>query len=202
MLNKNIIAPGIIVYNIADELGDSFIDFIEDSIGDLFYTSKVVDVDNNYVDSIHQARRCSEYMLHNQILNGEDTPQKQLLTKIRTASDKCLQDFIATYSVEPLINEGWIILKYGESDKFDWHIDAGRRYPRNVSATIYFNEDYEGGEIEYKHFGISYKPKKGDLILFGSDFTYMHRVVPVRSGLRYAAVNWYRYETRPLEYVS
>lgn len=201
MLDKKIIAPGIAVYNIADELGEDFIDYIEECIGGLFYTSKVVDVENNDVEALSQARKCSEYMLHNSILNQPDSPQKDLLKKIKSISDKCLQDYITTYYVEPLINEGWIILKYGESDKFDWHIDAGRRYPRNVSATIYFNEDYEGGEIEYKHFGISYKPKKGDLILFGSDFTYMHRVVPVRSGLRYAAVNWYRYETRPLEYV-
>lgn len=198
---KEILAPGIVVYKLADVLDLNFIETIESSIGDLFYQSQVVDINNNDAHFIDKSRSCSEYMLSNFILGDADSPQKSLLMDIKKITDPCLEDFKNMFSIEPIIDEGWIVLKYGVKDKFDWHIDCGRRYPRNVSATLYFNDDYDGGLIEYKHFGVSYKPKRGDLVLFGSDFTYMHRVTPVTNGLRYAAVNWYRYSTRPMEYI-
>lgn len=200
-MHKDVIAPGIYVYNVAAEMSDNFIEEIESSIGSLFYKSEVVDIENGDAHSINDARSCKEYMLSNFILNELDTPQKELLLKIKKLSDKCIDDYVKSFSIEPIVDNGWIVLKYGNSDKFDWHIDAGRRYPRNVSATLYLNEEYEGGLIEYKHFGISYKPKRGDLVVFGSDFPYMHRVTPVTDGLRYAAVNWYRYSSRPVEYI-
>jgi hypothetical protein len=198
---KEILGPGIVVYNLSSLLGLDFTDKIENSIGDLLYQSQVVDINNNDAHFIDKSRSCSEYMLNNFILEENDSPQKELLQSIKNITDPCLQDFKNMFSIEPIIDEGWIVLKYGLQDKFDWHIDSGRRYPRNVSATLYFNDNYDGGLIEYKHFGISYKPKRGDLVLFGSDFTYMHRVTPVTNGIRYAAVNWYRYSTRPVEYV-
>jgi hypothetical protein len=200
-MNKEIIAPGIVVYKMENEISPNFILDIENSIGSLFYKSEVVDVENKDVHSYNDARSCAEYMLSNFILDEEDSPQKQLLLKIKSISDKCIEDYVKIFSVEPIVDNGWIVLKYGYQDKFDWHIDSGRRYPRNVSATLYFNDNYDGGFIEYKHFNISYKPKKGDLIVFASDFPYMHRVTPVINGLRYAAVNWYRYSTRPVEYI-
>jgi hypothetical protein len=200
-MHKEIIAPGIVVYKMNNEIGPDFISKIESSIGNLFYKSEVVDVENNDINAYNDARSCAEYMLSNFILDGIDTPQKQLLIDIKSISDKCIEDYVNMFSIEPIVDNGWIVLKYGYQDKFDWHIDSGRRYPRNVSATLYFNDDYDGGLIEYLHFNISYKPKKGDLIVFGSDFPYMHRVTPVTNGLRYAAVNWYRYSTRPTEYI-
>jgi len=48
---------------------------------------------------------------------------------------------------------------------------------------LYYNEDYNGGEIEYSEVGISYKPRQGSLIIHRGE--YLHKVNPVVSGTRY-----------------
>lgn len=200
MITKQEIAPGIIVYNFRDYFSNDFVNDIEAAIGDKFHPSEVVISAEDLSTSISsQYRNCSDYLLNDSLPPEDQSLEKELLNKIKSVGEKAVGDFVHHYAVEPLAETGWIVLKYGHLEKFDWHTDAGQKYPRNVSATIYFNDDYEGGEIEYKHFDISYKPKSGDVIVFGSDFPYLHRVIPVKSGIRYAAVNWYRYATHPKE---
>jgi hypothetical protein len=201
MYSKKEIAPGIIVYNFNSIVSNSTVAEIEAAVGEFLSPAEVVNVDNDMATQLmKQYRSCYDYLLQDNLLDEPDNPKKSLLQKVKIVGDQALEDFKNHYSIEPVTGSGWIILKYGYMDKFDWHVDTGMRYPRAVSITVYFNDDYEGGEIEYKHFGISYKPKAGDVIVFCSDFPYLHRVVPVQTGIRYAAVNWFRYATRPVEY--
>jgi predicted 2-oxoglutarate/Fe(II)-dependent dioxygenase YbiX len=88
-----------------------------------------------------------------------------------------------------------MVLRYGVGQKFDQHADDGSLYPRTVSMTAYLNDNYDGGELEYTHFGVSFKPSPGDVIIFPSNYPYQHRVVPVTGGLRYAIVNWFRWSS-------
>lgn len=202
MIARQILAPGIFIYNVSDKINNDFISNIENTIGDKLKPATVVDVDNNKEALAKQYRSCYDHILPNQYLvDMPDHPEAKLLKEIKDATDHHFDDFKNYYSIEKTIDTGgWIVLKYGYQDKFDWHIDSGNRYPRNISATLYFNDNYEGGLIEFKHFNISYKPNAGDLMIFASDYPYMHRVTPVTSGTRYAAVNWYRYATRPAYY--
>ena len=51
------------------------------------------------------------------------------------------------------------------------------------------NDDYEGGELSFfgdKKIDI----KKGDLLIFPSNFLYPHEVTPVTKGVRYSYVSW------------
>jgi hypothetical protein len=50
-------------------------------------------------------------------------------------------------------------------------------------AIVYFNDDYEGGDIEYLEHNYAYKPKAGDLVLHYA--TNVHAVIRVRSGFRF-----------------
>ena len=198
---KKIIVPGIIVYNVGLETSKNLIDSIEGFVGDRWEPGAIVNVNEKGKGEVDmQHRKCGTYGIPNGFLDlPTNTPEKEILTKIKNDIDPCLTDYTQEYMIEPLIDNGWIMLKYESSDKFEWHIDAGQKYPRNVSITYYLNDDYEGGLIEYRHFGISYKPKAGDIIIFGSDYPYMHRVTPVTDGTRYALVNWYRYKHHPRE---
>jgi len=71
-----------------------------------------------------------------------------------------------------------------DANGFEW---------RKFGCVLYLNDDYEGGEIGFKFFNVSYKPKSGDIILFSSAFPYMHEVKPITKGYRNAAVTWYSY---------
>ena len=111
------------------------------------------------------------------------------------------------------------ILEYIESFKFDWfaewtgyssikflryypgqtmqshcdHIrsmfDGERKGVPILSIIGILNDDYEGGElIMFEDKKID--TKKGDLLIFPSNFLYPHKVTPVTEGVRYSYVSW------------
>jgi hypothetical protein len=53
-----------------------------------------------------------------------------------------------------------------------------------MSFIIYFSEDFEGGEIHYPEYGITYKPKTGDMILHNVEV--VHSVKKILSGKRWS----------------
>jgi predicted 2-oxoglutarate/Fe(II)-dependent dioxygenase YbiX len=87
-------------------------------------------------------------------------------------------------------HDDYQILKYGKGQKFTNHIDDHPSYHRRVSSIYYINDDYEGGEINFPRFNISYKPKANEMIIFPSTYVYNHSVSEVLSGTRYAVVSW------------
>ena len=82
------------------------------------------------------------------------------------------------------------LLRYDDSGHLPAHQDQGVS-SRVLSVLLYLNDDYEGGEIEFRHSGIKFKPEAGSVLFFPSNFLYVHEVYPVTKGPRYALPNWY-----------
>ena len=93
---------------------------------------------------------------------------------------------------EPFFHENYHLLKYRGGEEYKAHYDGGTSIGRSVSAICYLNDDYEGGEIEFVNFKLKIKPQAGMMILFPSNFAYMHIAHPVTSGTKYALVTWIR----------
>lgn len=89
------------------------------------------------------------------------------------------------------------LLRYDQSGHLPAHQDQGIS-TRVLSVLLYLNDDYEGGEIEFKHSNLKLKPEPGSVLFFPSNFLYVHEVYPVTKGPRYALPNWYH--NVPLEY--
>lgn len=95
------------------------------------------------------------------------------------------------YSVSVIQDEGLTLLKYDQSEKYDYHADADWSMYRTVSGIIYLNpQDYEGGETHFKLFDLNVKPEKPALVLFPSNYAYIHAAMPVTSGTKYIFVTW------------
>jgi hypothetical protein len=71
-----------------------------------------------------------------------------------------------------------------------------------VGSIVYFNdsiqnpEDYNGsnfvgGEHNFTYLNIEYSPKKGDILMFPSDYMATHEVKVTTLGERYAYLGWY-----------
>lgn len=58
-----------------------------------------------------------------------------------------------------------------------------------ISALILYFNDFEGGDLYYAAQGISYKPKRGDLVIHSSEKHCMHQVNEVLSEFRYSHSN-------------
>lgn len=101
-------------------------------------------------------------------------------------------DYKLGYGLSTTWHDQYSILKYGVGQKFVNHVDDHKDYHRRMSTIYYINDNYEGGEIVFPRFGITYKPAANDFLVFPSTYVYNHSVLPVKSGERYAVVSWLR----------
>ena len=108
--------------------------------------------------------------------------------------DKIVADYRSRYSIPKIVSSHTVLLRYEPGDMFHNHFDAAKTYPRIVSVSMFLNDDFEGGELEFKEFGIKLKPDAGDIVVFCSSYPYMHQVHPVKTGIRYSVVKWYQWE--------
>jgi len=116
-----------------------------------------------------------------------------------TAVKSCFEEVIVKYKTDfPLFSVGrttdFRINKYGKGGFMSRHVDNihhshGQQYGYpQVSALLYLNDDYDGGEfyVADKKF----LPINGSAIIFPSNFMFPHEAKPVTKGTRWSIVTW------------
>lgn len=86
--------------------------------------------------------------------------------------------------------------KYAKDNLMSEHVDhihsmfdGTRKGIPSLSCLALLNDDFTGGE--FVMFGDKViEFKKGDMMIFPSNFLYPHRVEPVLSGIRYSCISW------------
>ena len=94
------------------------------------------------------------------------------------------------------LNEQLQYTRYDEHGHYDWHLDRMPPgfhgvLPRKLSATLLLNDDFEGGQLQFK-IGVGevkMEIEKGSLVVFPSFL--LHRVTGVTSGVRKSLVAWF-----------
>lgn len=97
--------------------------------------------------------------------------------------------------------EALALLRYSPGQEYRPHFDfvKGAENRRLMTALIYLNEDYEGGETEFVRTGLKVKGHTGDVILFHNDGgdggpnpLSEHAGLPITKGVKYLATRWIR----------
>lgn len=90
------------------------------------------------------------------------------------------------------------ILRYEAYDQghLPPHQDLGVS-SRLISTVSYLNDNYAGGEIEFRQSNVKIKPEAGSIVFFPSNFLYVHEIMPVTEGTRYAMPHWYHHLANP-----
>ena len=92
-----------------------------------------------------------------------------------------------------------MVRRYHCNSEFSYHYDdfLEELFPqwfvrrKNVlSCTVYLNEDYKGGDIQFAS-GESYQPSIGDVIIFPSNWMFYHRVNKITTGTKYSGTFWF-----------
>lgn len=86
------------------------------------------------------------------------------------------------------------VLRYQPGEYYKWHSDVAfdktiHYSHRTISIVLYLSDGFEGGGTEFP-WGV-YKPKKGEALVFPSNWCFPHQSQTVTSGEKIAAVTWY-----------
>lgn len=86
------------------------------------------------------------------------------------------------------------VLRYQPGEYYTWHSDEAtdktvNEYHRTISIVLYLSDGFEGGSTEFA-WG-AYKPKKGQALVFPSNWCFPHQSQKLISGEKIAAVTWY-----------
>lgn len=107
----------------------------------------------------------------------------------------------ATTGTAPAQGEPLQVLRYRSGQQYRPHLDfvAGETNQRILTALVYLNEGYEGGETEFVKTGLTFSGAKGDALIFANaladgncDSQALHAGLPVLSGEKYLASRWIR----------
>jgi hypothetical protein len=94
--------------------------------------------------------------------------------------DLLLNPYVRMYKPGPGVNP--------HKDHYFYSEDSETKYPE-YTAMIYFNNDYEGGELEFTDLKICLKPLPGSLIIMPGDI--VHAVKDILSGNRYMIMSFF-----------
>ena len=172
------LAIGIEDYEIPSDLADHIIQTSK-ALDDSQWTKSVL----GHTDSGESIRTSSGVNI-DQIL-------PDLVKPIRGHVDAALQHYKSKYGISITQNEGLDLLRYGVTEKYDFHYDGDWEYYRTVSMLIYLNpSEYSGGETEFKYFDLKVKPSKPSIVIFPSNYSYLHAALPVTDGEKFIIVSW------------
>lgn len=192
MLEHEELAPGIMRFRFPRESARTLKGLIQNAMFHQWEPAQVLDGDAPSVN--HNARNCFNYFLtEKQLLCHPQDPIRRAHESLANGIDAAIQFFRGRYSIVPVISHHTVLLRYEDGNMFHNHIDDHPKYPRVISVSVFLNDDFEGGELVFKEFGLKVSPKAGDIIIFCSGFPYMHQVLPVGNGIRYSVVKWYEY---------
>lgn len=145
----------------------------------------------NDKDNIDSVRNCLDIKIKKEHL-GQYLPKTANLEYIYDAVnnplDNCLRHYESLWHLRMHYKETFNFVKYLPGKYFKIHGDHGPYYACTVSAVVYLNDDYDGGELEFPRQNLIIKPEAGDIMMFPSNYVYEHASLEVFSGTKYSVV--------------
>jgi hypothetical protein len=147
----------------------------------------------NSLQPIKKARDCVDFKYKQENLGPRNEENSELLDLHEEIYQKlkyCIDDYAKYWGIHVVYYEAFNFVKYeGQGKHFNIHADHGPAYNCTVSAVVYINDDYEGGEIKFPRLdGYVHTPRVGDILLCPSNYIYEHASLPMESGTKYCVV--------------
>lgn len=199
IIGKNIIVEnlglGLNVYRntFSKEDSERYIGILESTLSDKSkYKWSEAQVTNS-TTPIKKARDCVDFKYKKENLGIRNKDNSELLDlheEIYQKLKMCIDDYAVYWGINVIYYEAFNFVKYeGFGTHFNIHADHGPAYNCTVSAVIYINDDYDGGELNFPRLdNLVYNPKVGDIAVFPSNYIYEHASLPIKSGTKYCVV--------------
>jgi hypothetical protein len=186
---------GLNVYKNTFSLDDAnrYISILESNLGSTGKYKWSEATVTNSPNPIKKARDCVDFKYKKEDLGTRNEINAELLDLHEEIYQKlkyCIDDYAKYWGINVVYYEAFNFVKYeGEGTHFNIHADHGPAYNCTVSAVIYINDDYVGGDLKFPRLdNLVYKPKVGDIAVFPSNYIYEHASLPMESGTKYCVV--------------
>lgn len=113
--------------------------------------------------------------------------------EIYSKIDECVKDYGLEYDINSFIHEPMHVLKYSNGGQYRAHSDHSSKGGslRVFSLVACLGNNSTGGQLDFPYFDISINLKPGSVVLFPSNYPYLHIARPVFDGVKYSMVTWY-----------
>ena len=146
-------------------------------------------VGNNKATSHRTSLNCSLIPL---MKPYPETKLSQFFTKaIRNPIDEVAEDYRYEFLIPTAVHEAYSLLKYLEQSEYKPHFDHGPDNRRVYSMVSFLSTPEEGGQLEFPQFDVTVEAICGRVLMFPSNFPYLHIAHPVTKGVKYSLVTWY-----------
>lgn len=193
------VGPGIFVYRdlVPKHSTDKLEEVLNDSSNVYFYQEAMV----GYGMKMPDYRDCFDFKYKRSDIEHDNSDSgeklKSLWQELYDLKLPAVKNYCRSFNIgEIRYWEAMNFVKYGPGQHFQEHTDHGYSYNCVVSLVGYPNDDYEGGELEFRLQKIKIKPRAGDLFVFPSNFMYPHKSLPVVSGTKYSIVTMLDYSDK------
>lgn len=154
-----------------------------------------------YKQLMPEYRDCVDFKFKKTDIQNDPRPEsialQSLWQDVYDVKSVAVDDYRRDYNIMELKYwEAFNFVKYGPGQHFQEHHDHGFSYNCTVSLVAYPNDDYEGGELNFRLQNLTVKPKAGDLFIFPSNYMYPHKAMPVHSGTKYSIVTMLDYNKK------
>ena len=125
---------------------------------------------------------------------NEAVRNPEIIKFLKKYTDKCLEKQKELYKLKvPIYTQSAYLTVWDIGAKAQLHIDQDKPFVQ-LTSVLYFNDEFEGGEIYFPDFDFVYKPKMGSAIFFPTftkESAYEHGVTEITKGRRYTMGAWY-----------
>ena len=111
---------------------------------------------------------------------------------VRFPMEEAIKDYSEEHMLPNGFHEPYSVLKYLPGSEYHAHYDHFRDNSRVFSVVTILGEPELGGQLEFPTFGVTVEPKIGSVIIFPSNFPYLHIAHPVVKGMKYSLVSWFQ----------
>jgi predicted 2-oxoglutarate/Fe(II)-dependent dioxygenase YbiX len=120
-------------------------------------------------------------------LNSSSDDIKKIYETLTKSLADCGKHYCELLNIEYINPAPISISRYEKGASMGPHVDwyGEESIQPLMSAVLYLNDDYEGGELDFPSFGVTIKPKAGSIVIFPSVPPYYHQSLIVKSGLKY-----------------
>jgi len=168
---------------------ENFLEEILSEYHSMFVPALIIGDDKTINEVNYNARVCELVSLSNNQMNTKRREIDQIISKeVTRILNLYNHEFPRMICRE---DRGYDLLKYNIGGFHVEHIDQHHSEVfRIIGISFILNDDYEGGEFAFFHKSYIPKVKKGQCIIFPSNFMYPHEITPVTKGTRYSIITW------------